>query len=183
MTQTPSASSAYIKKVRRIHKALGIPASYANQSGIPLQPECLHLIDCSESDVFDRPLRMEKQTFNAWKDMYQNAETDGVSLQIVSAFRSVEYQQGLFEKKLAKGQLIEMILKVNAAPGYSEHHTGRALDITTPGFKALEEEFEKSEAYGWLTENARRFGFTLSYPRENPYGVLYEPWHWKFCSR
>ena len=110
--------------------------------------------------------------------MREVAAEDGVELQIVSAFRSIEYQLGILERKLAHGRNIEEILRVSAAPGYSEHHSGRALDITAPGFAALEEEFEKSPAFAWLKRHAWRFGFRLSYPRRNPHGIAYEPWHW-----
>ena len=70
------------------------------------------------------------------------------------------------------------ILEVSAAPGYSEHHSGRAIDLTAPGYAALEEEFENSPSFAWLRRNARRFGFALSYPRKNRHGIAYEPWHW-----
>jgi len=106
-----------------------------------------------------------------------------VELQIVSAFRSIEYQLGILQRKLDRGQTIAQILRVSAAPGYSEHHSGRALDITTPGFAALEEEFENSPAFAWLKKNGRRFGFRLSYPRRNPHGIAYEPWHWCFDAK
>ena len=115
--------------------------------------------------------------------MCQAAAQDSVELQIVSAFRSVEYQLGILQRKLDRGQPIAEILRVSAAPGYSEHHSGRALDITTPGFAALEEEFENSPAFAWLKKNARRFGFRMSYPRRNPHGIAYEPWHWSWSAR
>ena len=73
---------------------------------------------------------------------------------------------------------MEAILKVSAAPGYSEHHSGCAIDVTTPGYKALEEPFETSPAFKWLSDNAEKFDFSLSYPQNNPHGVAYEPWHW-----
>ena len=54
----------------------------------------------------------------------------------------------------------------------------RALDLNTPEIPALEEEFEDSRAFQWLIQNAGQFRFELSYPRENKYGISYEPWHW-----
>ena len=88
----------------------------------------------------------------------------------------------MLRRKLERGDSIEEILKVNAAPGFSEHHTGCALDITTSGYDALEESFEKSPAFDWLNGNASRFGFSLSFPRGNPAGIAYEPWHWKYSG-
>ena len=67
---------------------------------------------------------------------------------------------------------------MNAAPGYSQHHTGCAVDIATPGSRPLTEEFEESEAFAWLGNRAAEFGFSMTYPRDNPQGFIYEPWHW-----
>jgi D-alanyl-D-alanine carboxypeptidase len=113
-----------------------------------------------------------------WQDMVAAAAADGVTLMIVSGFRGVDYQARLIRKKINAGQEIEAILKVNAAPGYSEHHSGLAVDVATPGSRPLTEEFEATEAFDWLDKNAARFGFSMSYPRDNPWGFVYEPWHW-----
>ena len=110
--------------------------------------------------------------------MQQAAAEDGIDLMPVSAFRSVDYQRNLIRAKLDKGQRIEDILTVNAPPGYSEHHTGRALDIATSGQEPLIEAFEFTDAFGWLSRHASRFDFSLSYPRDNPFGIVFEPWHW-----
>ena len=110
--------------------------------------------------------------------MVEAAAGDGVTLLIVSGFRSYEYQAALIRKKINAGQSITDILEVNAAPGHSEHHTGLAVDIATPGSRPLTEEFEDSAAFRWLQANAERFGFSMSYPRDNPWGIVYEPWHW-----
>ena len=79
---------------------------------------------------------------------------------------------------LKNGQVIEEILKVSAAPGYSEHHTGLAVDVASPGSRPLTEEFEESEAFAWLSDNAETYGFSMTYPKGNRYGFDYEPWHW-----
>ena len=96
---------------------------------------------------------------------------------VYEAHRSHAYQLGIFRRKLARGQRLEDILAVNAAPGYSEHHGGRALDIGTPGEPPAEESFEATPEFDWLTAKAARFGFSMSYPRGNPHGIVYEPWH------
>lgn len=108
------------------------------------------------------------------------AARDGETLQLVSAFRGVDYQRQIIERKLAAGQSWEQILRVSALPGFSEHHTGRTIDVTTPGCKALTEEFEGTSAFKWLERRAGEFGFTMTYPRGNEFGVAYEPWHWTF---
>jgi D-alanyl-D-alanine carboxypeptidase len=49
------------------------------------------------------------------------------------------------------------------------------------GVPDLEEDFEETPAFRWLSANAGRFGFVLSFPRDNPHDYVYEPWHW--CYR
>lgn len=114
----------------------------------------------------------------AWQGMKQAALSDGVVLEIVSAFRTLEDQAAIIRDKLARRMPMERILMLSAPPGYSEHHTGCALDINTPGCVPREEPFEDTAAFAWLTEHAGRYGFHLSYPRGNTVGFIYEPWHW-----
>ena len=114
----------------------------------------------------------------AWHSMRDAAAGEGIELLLISAFRSVDYQMQLIRAKLARGMTIEAILRVNAPPGYSEHHTGLAVDIGSAEVGALDEAFENTPAFAWLTANAERFGFAMSYPRNNAQGYLYEPWHW-----
>jgi D-alanyl-D-alanine carboxypeptidase len=90
----------------------------------------------------------------------------------------VDYQARLIRKKINAGQKIGDILEVNAPPGFSEHHTGRAVDVATPGSRPLTEDFESTQAFAWLQRRAAEFGFSMSYPRDNPCGFVYEPWHW-----
>ena len=114
----------------------------------------------------------------AWHAMKAEALADAIMLEVVSAFRDVEEQAQIIRDKQARGMPMETILALSAPPGYSEHHTGRAVDINTPGCEAREESFEHTDAFRWLTANAGRFGFSLSYPRGNALGFIYEPWHW-----
>ena len=74
------------------------------------------------------------------------------------------------------------ILTHIAIPGFSEHHTGKAIDIHANGHPVLEEAFEKTEEFMWLSKNAASFGFRLSYPRANTLGIIYEPWHWFYTG-
>ena len=108
------------------------------------------------------------------------ALADGIVLELVSAFRSIERQAELIRRKLDNGRTLDDILSVLAIPGTSEHHTGCAIDVTTPGCPPAEEQFEDSAAFAWLNTHAARYGYTLSFPRNNPEGYLYEPWHWCF---
>lgn len=163
--------------LRELHDELGIPAGYGDGSGPPAYEEATELVDVGPNLV-GRMQQLTPEAAKQWASMVDAAAADGVTLLIVSGFRSVEYQARLIRKKINAGQVITNILEVNAAPGHSEHHTGRAVDIATPGSRPLTEEFEDTDAFRWLEANAGRFGFSLSYPRDNPYGITYEPWHW-----
>lgn len=162
--------------------ALGVPRDYGRVRKLRRVREPSHL-ESIGLDTQGREQSLAPRAARAWTRMREAAARDGVELQIVSAFRSIEYQLGILKRKLDRGQTMEQILRVSAAPGYSEHHSGRALDITTSGFVALEEEFESSSAFAWLKKNARRFGFHLSYPRGNRHGIAFEPWHWCWKAR
>ena len=159
------------------HAALGIPDDYATTRGLPAYDEAVELVDVGPNLV-GRMQRLTPAAAERWAKLVAAAATDDIRLMIVSGFRSFAYQAELIRKKLDAGQAIEAILEVSAAPGYSEHHTGRAVDIASPGSRPLTEEFAGSEAYAWLAGQAGEFGFTLTYPRDNRYGMAYEPWHW-----
>lgn len=165
-------------------EALGIDDGYAQRAGLSLvaEPEWLLLADF---DRYRRPLWLQPVAARAWRAMRSAAATDGIVLESISGYRSHDYQLGIFERKLARGQSLAQILAVNAAPGYSEHHGGCALDIGTPGEPAAEESFEATPAFAWLSTHACAHGFAMSYPRGNPHGIVYEPWHWRFggCPR
>jgi D-alanyl-D-alanine carboxypeptidase len=163
--------------LRELHKDLGIPDDYGRDGLKPAYDEETDLVEVGPNLV-GRMQCLSVTTAGAWRDMRLAAEADGVTLMIVSGFRSFEYQAGLIRKKINSGQSLSEILAVNAAPGFSEHHSGRAIDIATPGSEPLAEAFEDTEAFTWLTRNARRFGFSMTYPRNNPQGFIYEPWHW-----
>lgn len=156
---------------------LGIPANYGTRPPLPRYPEAVVLEDMGPN-IMGRLQRLTPGTAHSWRSMVAAADSDGITLLMISGFRSIEYQAELIRNKLRAGQAMADILKINAAPGFSQHHTGNAIDIATPGYKPLLEEFETSPAFAWLQANAGRFGFTLSYPRGNPAGVIYEPWHW-----
>jgi D-alanyl-D-alanine carboxypeptidase len=167
----------YLKRITSLHESLRIPGDYGEKRLLPVQMEAAGLLSIGP-DIYQRDQRLLPGAAAAWRAMRDSAAREGVELQVVSAYRSVAYQEEIIRRKLENGQEIGNILQVSAAPGYSEHHTGRALDLTTPGYPVLEEEFEKSDAFRWLTDYAGKSGFRMSFPRGNPHEVTYEPWHW-----
>ncbi len=137
-------------------------------------------LDVAEVDVDGREHLLIPAACMAWKSMKAAALLEGIELNVVSAFRGVDRQSEIVRRKLATGASMADVLCVNAPPGFSEHHSGRAIDLTTPACRPLEVEFEQTAAFVWLRSRAGEFGFRLSYPQNNCLGYQYEPWHWYF---
>jgi len=172
-----TSPQTYEQQVAAILRELGVPASFGSDSAMPLYREATDLVPVG-TDIYGRQQRLAPAAASCWQAMQMAAQQQGVSLVLVSAFRSVAYQRQIWERKLKAGESVQKILSVSAPPGYSEHHTGRAIDMTAPGCAPVIEQFETTVAFAWLLANAGAFGFSMTYPRSNRYGVIYEPWHW-----
>ena len=147
-----------------------------------------------ETETADASTGKELQTeaAEAYRQMAKAAEADGVSLMLCSGYRSVEYQQGLFDKKveqcLSEGLSQEdaeiKAATIVAAPGHSEHNTGLAADIVTPDHQMLDTAFEQTPAFAWLSQHAAEYGFILRYPQDKTAitGIIYEPWHYRYVG-
>jgi len=112
--------------------------------------------------------------------MINAAVQDGVTLQVVSAYRSFFEQSYLkTEYKVTYGTGANQF---SADQGYSEHQLGTAIDFGAPGLANVFTQFASSSAYQWLQDNAYKYGFVISYPKQNTY-YEFEPWHWRFVGR
>ena len=137
----------------------------------------------------DGSLKLRKAAAEKVTEMLAHARRDGVDLRAVSGFRSIDRQNHLFfDIKAERGQSTATRAEVSAPPGYSEHHTGYAVDFVD-GSKSktdLEQTFEETPAFQWLEENAPHYGFELSFPKntskKTSQEVAYEPWHWRFVG-
>lgn len=113
------------------------------------------------------------------RQMIADAKSQGVTLSIGSAFRSVEHQRSIVQRKKKAGQSLKQIYFVSSHPGFSEHHTGLAID-----FSPINHGFAKTAGYRWLENNAGKYGFvktfTASYSRAT--GISEESWHWKYVG-
>lgn len=133
----------------------------------------------------DGGIRLRISAAKAFKEMVAAAGAEGVILNPLSGFRSMsEQQQVYFDVKAERAQTLAQRALVSAPPGYSEHHTGYAIDIGDGNVPAvnLSPDFEKTAAFKWLTTNATKFNFEMSFPKNNKQGVTYEPWHWRFVG-
>ncbi len=112
--------------------------------------------------------------------MLDDATAVGVDIKVISAYRSFGTQSAL--KSAYTFTYGSGANKFSADQGYSEHQLGTTVDFTTTKLGALFTTFEKTASYVWLTENAYKYGFILSYPKNNGYYV-FEPWHWRFVGK
>lgn len=138
--------------------------------------------DCNADDLVQTEdnIPVHKACLSAFNKMKDAAKRDGVSINIISGFRSTKYQIEVFSRKFkdinnVSDEEFAARLKYSAPSGFSEHHTGLAVDINS-----LEEDFEETKEFDWLNKNAFKFGFEMSFPRNNSQGVGYEPWHWRY---
>lgn len=129
--------------------------------------------------------RLRKAAAAKFQSMVAAARSSGVNITTISAFRSIEDQKRLFFGVGAeRGQQPTKRAEVSAPPKYSEHHTGYAVDVGDASVPAtnLNQNFDTTPAYKWLKANAARYGFELSFPKDNVQKVSYEPWHWRFVG-
>jgi zinc D-Ala-D-Ala carboxypeptidase len=138
-----------------------------------------------ESINGDNGIRLRKSAAQAYQAMNAEAQAAGITLVPLSAFRSVQEQEEVFfGVKQERSQTVRERAGVSAPPGYSEHHTGYAIDLGDGAASAsnLSTDFENTEAFKWLVAHAPKHNFELSFPKNNAQGVNYEPWHWRYVG-
>ena len=166
---------------RELHKADLHVENRPNRFSEPMENE---LVVVGEYRQTGRKVQLRTEAAQALRDLMAQARNDGVSIIPVSGFRTFAYQEALFLKAVAKYGSEEAAVRWVGRPGHSEHHTGLAVDLGEEDSPACDVEppFEDTRAFRWLQDHAARFGFELSYPCDNPRGVHYEPWHWRFIG-
>ncbi|MEE1186167.1 MAG: M15 family metallopeptidase [Acutalibacteraceae bacterium] len=130
---------------------------------------------------------IDSRAYDDLVDMLNAAEEDGVHLNVLSSYRSYEYQNTLYQNKVSyylnmgyeQKEAETAAATVVAVPGTSDHNLGLACD-----FNYLEQEFENTDELVWLKENAERFGFVMRYPKgkETVTKIIYEPWHYRYVG-
>lgn len=128
--------------------------------------------------------------------MLNDAKAAGCPMYLVSTYRTIEYQKGLYSRKvneyLSKGYrqraAEEEAAKWVAIPGTSEHNLGLVADIVSSTWynenNDLTQEFENTDHFTWLYEHCADYGFILRYPKgkESVTGIAYEPWHYRYVG-
>lgn len=157
----------------------------------PLQPS-----DYTPSDLIvpNIPLRLpakndemllRAEPTRALEEMYQAAKKDGLELMVASAYRSFNYQKGLYNGYVKRQGQAEADSQ-SARPGYSEHQTGFAVDLE-PASRKCEVEvcFADTPEGQWLAANAYKYGFVIRYQKDKQAvtGYMYEPWHMRYVGK
>ncbi len=143
-------------------------------------PSLLSNIDTKYLYTKNKPLQIHDRVLPFLQSMLNAAANDGVTIQVISAYRSFGTQATLKSSyKVIYGA--GTANQFSADQGYSEHQLGTTLDFTTPVVGATFSGFQKTDAGKWLDANAYKYGFILSYPADNTY-YEYEPWHWRFVG-
>lgn len=127
-----------------------------------------------------KPLQIHTDVWPYLKRMVDDAAKNDIKIYVSSAFRSFNEQsalKGQYSVTYGSGTANQF----SADQGYSEHQLGTTLDFTTTGINGGLDGFENTKAYTWLLANAYKYGFVLSYPKNNTYYV-FEPWHWRYVG-
>lgn len=147
--------------------------------------------------IADYPERLfDVRAADALEAMFAAAKDAGQPLHLVSAYRSISYQKGLFIRKTSyyKGlgntqeEAERLAAKWVARPCCSEHNLALAADVVSSTWyidhSDLTPDFAATPAYAWLCENAGAFGFVVRYPegKEEITGISFEPWHLRYVG-
>lgn len=135
--------------------------------------------------VSDRNVMLLPSAMNALNEMLGDffAATGNNGVMARSGYRTVEYQQELYEDDLASSGANSSTLV--AMPGYSEHHTGLVVDFTTYNSQTDSyREFDGTGDFAWIMENCHRYGFINRYPegKEKLTLIDNEPWHFRYVG-
>ncbi len=132
-------------------------------------------------------IEVDEHIVSPLREMLNDAAKDGLRLWVSTGYRSFERQESLFkrrvstfvEKGLSNEEAFKRVLKEISLPGYSEHHTGLAVD-----FNAADIEFAETPEYDWLIKNAANYGFILRYHQEKEHitGRTFEPAHFRYVG-
>jgi D-alanyl-D-alanine carboxypeptidase len=136
--------------------------------------------------------KLEETAAKHCGEMLLAAESEGIIIKILSAYRSPEYQRQLWNRSVAEYaadglnimEAEQLTSRYLAKPYHSEHNTGLACDFCSPDWDDTQDDFYRTPQGKWLCKNAAEYGFILRYPRmkEHITGIAYEPWHYRYVG-
>lgn len=140
-------------------------------------------------NAWDEDIEVEKEAYNQYRKLEKELEKEGIDIELDSTYRSVKAQQELWDEWSAdpeKGP--EYVKKFVAVPGYSEHHTGLAIDICLKIDGELvydnDEMIAQKDIFKKIHSKLAKYGFILRYPegKKKETGYAYEPWHFRYVG-
>ena len=141
-------------------------------------PENLELLDNSYSKS---GIYLVSEAKDNIERLISDAKNVGMNIRVASAYRTYSYQENLYNNYV-KNDGVEMADTYSARPGYSEHQTGLVVDVT----RAFDNfnNFENTDEYNWMLENAANYGFILRYPKDKESITTYsfEAWHYRYVG-
>ena len=169
-----------VEKEKKIQEAL---SSY-KKGEYPLYIDGIVLVNKDYGIPDDFATDLNSELLEQFEIMKSDAKKAGLDINIRSGFRTMETQEMLFNN-YAKKDGIEKANRYSAVPGYSEHQTGLAVDISNGDYStSIGDWFTETPQTKWLYENAHKYGFILRYPqgKEHITGYKYESWHYRYVG-
>ena len=122
--------------------------------------------------------QLAEVAYEKFVQMSNAAKKEGLTIKTLSAYRTEDYQRGLYNNSLRNNGKAHAE-KYSARPGYSEHQTGLAVDINS-----VRGAFETTAEFRWLQKHAHEYGFILRYQKGKEWitGYAYEPWHYRYVG-
>ena len=133
-------------------------------------------------EIVDDVYSLRQEAATAYITLSKALDTAKLPLALTSAYRSYEGQQEVYNDWQTLRGTVDATDSVSARPGYSEHQTGLAIDVKTPGCTL--ECFATTDTYHWLQQHAAEYGFIERYPSDltTITGYAAEPWHWRYIG-
>ncbi|UER67744.1 M15 family metallopeptidase [Borrelia sp. BU AG58] len=156
-----------------VNKKIPIPRGYS-------PPDLVYLKDFKElKDIGKKGLQLRKILIDDLISFVKKARENGLTIKIVSAYRTEEYQRFLFEHNVQNYGL-KIAEKQSAVPNHSQHQLGTAID-----FIKIDDNLLDTKPGKWIYENSLKYGFSLSYPKgyEKETGYKSEPWHYMYIGK
>lgn len=135
---------------------------------------------------------MHKTVAPIIEQILNDAATDGITLRVLSGYRSAERQEFLFNRRvltyIASGQdpayAFNLASMTNPLPGTSEHQSGLCMDIVESPYTSLVYDLENTDGYKWMLKHCAEYGFILRYPKDKSEitSIIYEPWHFRYVG-
>lgn len=174
--EMPSKDPAvdYLVLVNRTHK---LPDGWEEQ---------IELVEAE--NIYGETFLLEKETFEHFVELRQAVLEKGLDIELESTYRTIEEQQTIWDEwtELLGKDYVEAYV---AVPGYSEHHTGLAidvcLDIDGQRFNMNDQLLTMTEQFEIMNEELAENGFILRFPKEKEEitGYHYEPWHIRYVGK